>query len=139
MARSRLPRVLGVAFVVLALALSAACTRGANAAWRGDSGTGSPAPGGTAGAPAGPGVLPITPATGTAAAPVREAVTVSADGATLESVAVTTGGGKPVDGSFDAERRTWRSTESLAYGKTYTATATATTAKGGKITQTSQF
>jgi lipoprotein-anchoring transpeptidase ErfK/SrfK len=136
MVRSQSPRVLGALFAVLALALSTACTREANASWRGGSGVPS---GDSSSNPAGAGVVTIAPVGGTAAASVRDPVTVTAEGATLQSVTLTNVAGKQVAGEFDAERHGWHSTEPLGYGKAYSVAATATTAKGDQVTQTSQF
>lgn len=136
MAGSRWPRASGALVAVVVLALSTGCTREANASWRG----GTAGPGGPASAPPGSGAVTITPAHGSAAVPVRDPVTVTAaDGAALQSVALTNPTGKQVAGEFDAQRHSWHSTEPLGYGKTYTVSATATTATGDQLTQTSQF
>jgi len=135
MVGSRSPRVLGVLFAVLALAVTTACTRSDNPAWHGGSSTASGAPS----APTGPGSLAITPATGTAGASVRDPVSVTATDATLQSVTLTNATGKQVAGEYDADKRSWHSTEALGYGKAYTLKATATTIKGEQLAQTSQF
>src|SRR6266511_1462268 len=134
MVGSRWRRVLGVLLAVPALALATACTAEPNASWRGGDG----APAGSS-APAGSGLLAITPATGTAGVPVLDPVTVTAQDATLQSVALTNEAGKQVAGEYDADRHSWHSTEPLGYGKAYTVNATATNVKGEQVTQTSRF
>src|SRR6266511_3256771 len=134
MVGSRWRRALGVLLAVPALALATACTAEPNASWRGGDG----APAGSS-APAGSGLLAITPATGTAGVPVLDPVTVTAQDATLQSVALTNEAGKQVTGEYDADKHSWHSTEPLGYGKAYTVNATATTVKGEQVTQTSRF
>jgi len=134
MVGSRWRRALGVLLAVPALALATACTAEPNASWRGGDG----APAGSS-APAGSGLLAITPATGTAGVPVLDPVTVTAQDATLQSVALTNEAGKQVAGEYDADRHSWHSTEPLGYGKAYTVNATATNVKGEQVTQTSRF
>jgi lipoprotein-anchoring transpeptidase ErfK/SrfK len=125
-----------VSALVAVCVLAAGCTHKSNANWQGG---GGPTPGGSSSAPAGPGSLTITPATGTAAASVRDPVTVTVQDATLQSVALVNAAGKQVAGEFDADHHNWHSTEPLGYAKAYTVTATATTIKGEQLTQTSQF
>jgi lipoprotein-anchoring transpeptidase ErfK/SrfK len=135
MVRSRSPRVLGVVFAVLALALATGCTtHGADPSWHGGDASGAPSASHT-----GPGALAVTPATGTAGASVRDPVTVTAQEATLESVALTNDAGKQVAGEYDADKHSWHSTEPLGYGKAYTVNVTATSVKGERLMQASQF
>src|SRR6266511_3816446 len=114
MVGSRWRRALGVLLAVPALALATACTAEPNASWRGGDG----APAGSS-APAGSGLLAITPATGTAGVPVLDPVTVTAQDATLQSVALTNEAGKQVTGEYDADKHSWHSTEPLGTGKTF--------------------
>jgi lipoprotein-anchoring transpeptidase ErfK/SrfK len=101
--------------------------------------TGSPAPTPTPSEPAGPLALTMSVAQGATNVGVREPVTVTAANGELTGVAVTGADGKPVAGAFDAARRTWRSTEPLAFNRRYTATATAASAKGEQAKQAATF
>ncbi len=93
-------------------------------------------PGGT------PSVSPVTvtftPADGAANVPPLDPVVVSATGGTVKSVTVAAGG-TTVAGALDTDQRTWRSTGPLAYGQTYTITATVADASGATSDKTSGF
>ncbi|WP_283138968.1 L,D-transpeptidase [Rhizohabitans arisaemae] len=82
--------------------------------------------------------IAVVPADGTAAARPDRGVTVSATGGTLVDVTVSTGG-KAVEGSYSADRTTWRSTWTLAPGAQYTVSARATNTAGTPVTVTSAF
>jgi lipoprotein-anchoring transpeptidase ErfK/SrfK len=63
---------------------------------------------------------------------------VSASGGTIKSVTVTAGD-KTVAGALDTDQHTWRSTGDLAYGQTYTITASVADASGAASDKTSTF
>ncbi|HVX42418.1 MAG TPA: Ig-like domain-containing protein [Mycobacteriales bacterium] len=52
-------------------------------------------------------------------------ITVSTQNGTLRTVTLTNPAGDPVSGTYGAGRRSWRTTEVLGYGKTYTWSGTA--------------
>jgi lipoprotein-anchoring transpeptidase ErfK/SrfK len=127
-------RVVGVVVAALVLGLSAACgARGVGAQWQanGNGDPSSPQPGAAQ--------LVITPVANakdiSPADPIRVEVT---DG-TLESVKVTNPTGKEVKGGFDAEKRTWSSSEPLGYNKKYTVAVAGTGVDGQRVEQTTSF
>lgn len=79
----------------------------------------------------------VTPAADTTRVSPSERVVVSVEGGTLKDVSVTAGD-KSVAGTLSDER-TWRSTDALAYGKTYTVTVSAADASGTLSQKTSTF
>ena len=87
--------------------------------------------------PAAPVQLSLTPATRAKGVSPAEPVVVTVNGGALQSVSVTTGKTK-VSGSVQADG-TWRSTDDLAYGKTYKVTASATDSLGARTEKTSTF
>ncbi|HEY2671867.1 MAG TPA: Ig-like domain-containing protein [Rugosimonospora sp.] len=87
---------------------------------------------------AAPIVLTVSPAADTANVSPSEQVVVSASGGKLQSVSVTAGG-KPLDGTMDADGKTWRSTGALGYGATYTVTAALVDSLGSPVQKTSNF
>ena len=87
--------------------------------------------------PAVPVRLSITPVTGAKAVSPGEPVVVAVEGGTLRAATVTTGN-QTVRGAVQPDG-TWRSTEDLAYGKTYRVTASATDSLGATVEQTSAF
>jgi len=118
--------------------LVAGCTSGAGAhpgtKWA-DPGS-SFTPGGT------PSVNPVTvnftpPADATNVSPADK-VMISATGGTIRSCTVSAGG-KTVEGTLDTDQRTWRSTGELAYGQTYTVTATVADPSGATSDKTCTF
>jgi lipoprotein-anchoring transpeptidase ErfK/SrfK len=80
--------------------------------------------------------LRVTPAAAKGVSPA-EPVVVTVEGGTLQSVTVTTGK-EAVRGTVQSDG-TWRSTEALAYGKTYKVSASATDSLGAKVGKTSTF
>jgi lipoprotein-anchoring transpeptidase ErfK/SrfK len=127
--------VLVTASGVVAGAALAACSSGASARWN--------SPGGS-GASSGPSTNPadaaitITPAAGTKNVSPADGVVVTATAGTLQSVTVAAAG-KSVNGTLDADQKTWRSTGRLAFNATYTVTATVTGIAGAPATKTSTF
>jgi lipoprotein-anchoring transpeptidase ErfK/SrfK len=122
---------------VAAAATVAGCNRASGPAWReagaGPSGTGGPQ------SPSAPPVsLTVTPAADTANVPPGTQVVVSAAGGTLTAVNLAAGG-KAVAGALDADKRTWRSTDPLDFGQTYTLTASIADASGTAVQKTSSF
>ena len=118
--------------------LVAGCTSGAGAhpgtKWA-DPGS-SFTPGGT------PSVNPVTvnftpPADATNVSPADK-VMISATGGTIRSCTVSAGG-KTVEGTLDTDQRTWRSTGDLAYGQTYTVTASVADPSGATSDKTCTF
>jgi lipoprotein-anchoring transpeptidase ErfK/SrfK len=63
---------------------------------------------------------------------------VTAAGGTLQSVTVTAGNAT-IAGALDTDQHTWRSSADLAYGQTYTITASVTNPTGATSQQTSTF
>src|SRR5438067_4918658 len=117
--------------------LVAGCTSGAGA----HPGTrwaepGSSTPGGTPSTS--PVTVTFTPAADAANVSPADKVTVSASGGTIKSVTLN-GGGKAVEGTLDTDQRTWRSTGELAYGQTYTVTATVADPSGATSDKTCTF
>jgi lipoprotein-anchoring transpeptidase ErfK/SrfK len=111
----------------------------------GDSASGASARAGTTGSdlvaggsqPAVPVRLRMTPAAAAKGVSPAAPVVVGVEGGTLRSVSVTTGK-KTVSGAVQPDG-TWRSTDNLAYGKTYKVTASATDSRGAKVEKTSTF
>jgi lipoprotein-anchoring transpeptidase ErfK/SrfK len=88
-------------------------------------------------APVVPVRLTVTPAAGAATVSPATPVVVAVENGALRSVEVTAGGTK-VDGSVQADG-TWRSSDDLAYGKTYKVVATATDGSGAATVKVSGF
>jgi lipoprotein-anchoring transpeptidase ErfK/SrfK len=103
-------------------------------AWSDPGSTASPSGPPAADAP----VLTIAPATGASGVSPKEPVVVTAVNATLQTVTVSSGG-KTVAGALDAEQKTWRSTATLAYGKSYEVKASGVGANGTPVEQTATF
>ncbi len=85
-----------------------------------------------------PVAVTFAPAAETKDVSPAEPIVVTAAGGTLQSVTVTAGNAT-VAGALDTDQRTWRSTGDLAYGQTYTITASVTNATGATSQQTSTF
>ncbi|MGI5128337.1 Ig-like domain-containing protein [Pseudonocardia sp. CA-107938] len=83
-------------------------------------------------------VVVVSPVDGAADVAPAAGVTVAASDATLQSVAVTAAGGKPLAGALAADGRTWTATERPAFATTYTVTGTAT-GPGGSVPITGTF
>jgi lipoprotein-anchoring transpeptidase ErfK/SrfK len=82
--------------------------------------------------------LTVTPAADTKEVSPGAPVVVVAEGGTLQTVAVAAGD-KTVAGAIDADHRSWRSTGSLEYGKTYTVTVAAVDPAGMPLQYTGSF
>ncbi|MFI7072610.1 L,D-transpeptidase [Micromonospora sediminicola] len=80
----------------------------------------------------------VTPAADATEVSPLVAVVVAAEGGTLKDVSVATGG-KTVAGKLNDDGQTWRSTSKLAYGKTYTVTASVADSAGALTQHTSGF
>jgi lipoprotein-anchoring transpeptidase ErfK/SrfK len=99
-----------------------------------------------AGAPMSPSPSPSAPPVTFTVTPVADAtnvspadpVVVAVTGGTLTTVNLASGG-KAVPGALDADGRTWRSTGPMAYGVTYTVTASIADATGSAVEKTSSF
>ncbi len=84
--------------------------------------------------------LAITPAVGTAKAPVSSEVGLQVANGAVTSVAVTDAAGKAVAGSFRDDGSSWIPAEPLAYSSAYTAVVTAKSPDGSqKLTRTTTF
>lgn len=81
----------------------------------------------------------ITPAADAKDISPADPVAITADGGTLQSVTVAGEDGKQVTGALDADKRTWKSSATLGYGKKYTVTVTAADSAGLQVQQTSTF
>jgi Big-like domain-containing protein len=134
------------AVAVAAGSLAAGCTAAdASPAGRWAQPGGATASGGGGGGPSGngsPAAAPVTvsfrPAADTNSVSPADPVTVEVTGGTLKSVTVAAGGAG-VDGTLSGDGRTWRSTGTLAYGKTYTITATVVDSSGASSDRTASF
>ncbi|TWH21339.1 lipoprotein-anchoring transpeptidase ErfK/SrfK [Prauserella rugosa] len=80
--------------------------------------------------PAPPAKVSLQPGDGTAEVKPRDDVAVTVRDGTLTDVALTNGQGKQVKGELAEDSRSWRVTEPLGYGKTYTWSGTATNSEG---------
>ncbi len=87
---------------------------------------------------ASPVTVTFTPATNAADVSPADPVVVSATGGTLKAVTVTAGAAT-VAGALDTDQHIWRSTAALAYGQTYTITATVADPSGATSDRTSTF
>lgn len=67
----------------------------------------------------------VNPADGASDVSVTDRVTVSVEKGTLSEVALTNPDGKRVEGKLAGDKGSWRTTEPLGFGKTYTYAATA--------------
>lgn len=111
--------------VAAGAALAACSSASASARWNtpgssGASGASGPASVGASPADA---AITVTPVANAASVSPANGVTVTATTGTLQSVTVG-GNGSSVAGSMSADQKTWQSTGRLAYGATYTVTAT---------------
>ena len=122
----------------LAVAL-AACSTAAPAAEQPRSTQGSSQTSSSQAPSAKPLGLALVPADKAADVAPGEPVTVSATGGRLTEVVVTNQDGGPVAGQLAPDGSTWRSTEGLGYGKSYTTKATGQGADGKTTTATSSF
>ncbi|RZU48692.1 lipoprotein-anchoring transpeptidase ErfK/SrfK [Krasilnikovia cinnamomea] len=87
--------------------------------------------------PAVPVRLSVTPASGATGVSPAKPIVVTAEGGTLQSVTVTAGKAK-VSGAMQDDG-TWRSTDDLAYDKTYKVVAAVTDGQGAATAHTSSF
>ncbi len=85
-----------------------------------------------------PVTVTFTPAAAASNVSPTDPVVVSAAGGTLKAVTVAAGGAT-VAGALGTDQHTWRSTGALAYGQTYTITATVADASGATADKTSTF
>jgi hypothetical protein len=138
MGRSARLRAFGAAIVVVAVALTAACS-GGGASWRpgGNGGTGGP---GATGSP-GPGAsaLTIKPAANAKNVSPSGDISVAIVAGTLTKVTLTNSTGKAVKGEYDADHASWKLAEDLGYDKTYKISVQAQGADGQQYNQTSKF
>lgn len=139
MAEKRGAVTLGKLWVVALGVVAAACSTAAPAAEQPKTGQAS-APTTSSQAPAAkPVALALVPADQAANVAPGEPVTVAATDGKLTEVIVTNGDGAPVPGQLAADGASWRSTEGLGYGKSYTTKATAQGSDGKTATATSSF
>ena len=82
--------------------------------------------------------MSVTPAADAKAISPADPIVVTAESGTLQSVAVT-GGTKAVAGALSSDKRTWRSSGTLEYGKTYTVTVAAVDSAGMPAQQATAF
>jgi lipoprotein-anchoring transpeptidase ErfK/SrfK len=82
--------------------------------------------------------LTVSPTAGAAKVSPTDEVTVSVAGGKLTSVSVASGG-KSISGAVQADGLSWRSTGTLAYGKTYKVTASIVDSAGASVEKTSTF
>jgi lipoprotein-anchoring transpeptidase ErfK/SrfK len=125
--------------IIGAMGVAAAATA-AGCSSSGKTGSGSTAwvePVANASMSAVPVALKVTPAGDATGVSPLDPIVVAAETGTLQSVTVTAGKTK-VDGAIQADG-TWRSTDELAYGKTYQVVATAADSLGTPSEHTSTF
>jgi lipoprotein-anchoring transpeptidase ErfK/SrfK len=82
--------------------------------------------------------LTVTPKAGAAHVTPTQPVTVAVQGGKLKSVTVATGK-KHISGAVQSDGVSWRSTGTLAYGKTYKVTASILDSTGAQVEKTSTF
>lgn len=123
--------LIGVFASVLALAATAAC--GAGAKWQ------SPGAGGDSTPAAAPTEFVLSPAADAKDVSPADPVTVTIKEGSLESVTLSNPEGKQVQGAFDAEKKTWKSSEVLGYAKTYTLAVVGTGPDGNRSEVTRSF
>ncbi len=122
--------IIATAAVAAAGPLLAACKgESGNAAWK------TPAEVAKAQAPA----LTIAPAAVTNGVSPAEQVVVTAVNAVLESVSVAAQGGGTVAGAMDDSHTTWRSSQPLAFNKSYQVTAKGLGHNGSPVEQSTTF
>jgi lipoprotein-anchoring transpeptidase ErfK/SrfK len=127
-----------LAGLVVVLAAAAGCTSDSGSG----QGSGGQAAGGGSGEqsqePAEPATVSVVPAANAATVAPGDPVKVTATGGTLTSVTVSGTGGS-VEGSLNAAKTAWTSTDKLGFGARYTVSAVATNATGQKTTKTTAF
>jgi lipoprotein-anchoring transpeptidase ErfK/SrfK len=82
--------------------------------------------------------LTVSPAAHASGVSPTEPVVVTVEGGELRSVTVAAGG-KAIAGKVEADGVTWRSSGTLAYGKTYKVTASVVDRAGATVEKTSSF
>ena len=82
--------------------------------------------------------LTVSPAAHATGVSPREPVVVAVEDGKLQSVKVAAGG-KTIAGTLQPDGVTWRSTGTLAYGETYTVTASMLDSTGASVKKTSTF
>jgi lipoprotein-anchoring transpeptidase ErfK/SrfK len=127
-----------LAGLVVVLAAAAGCTSDSGSG----QGSGGQAAGGGSGEqsqePAEPATVSVVPAANAATVAPGDPVKVTATGGPLTSVTVSGTGGS-VEGSLNAAKTAWTSTDKLGFGARYTVSAVATNATGQKTTKTTAF
>lgn len=127
---------LGVAVV----ATVAGCGETATSRWVGPDGAGGGS--GSNASPAAPGGsvnLVVAPTADANDVPVNLPVTVTVEHGTLDSVAVANTQGKALQGALADDKLSWKSTEPLGYGKSYTVAAVAVGADGARVSKNVAF
>jgi lipoprotein-anchoring transpeptidase ErfK/SrfK len=124
-------RLVGVATGLLALTVSAACSK--QAIWQ--------SPGQTSDSPAAQAAqVTFSFDSGPKEPSPSDPITATISNGTLESVTLTnTGTGKPVGGTLAPDKTSWTNSEALGYGKTYELVVLATGADGKKADTTRTF
>ena len=97
----------------------------------------SPTPSTTPAAP--PVTFKVSPANGAQSVNPVSPITVAAANGTLTAVSLTNAEGKAVTGALSADKQSWKATEVLGYGKTYSMTAKGENADGEQVAETSKF
>lgn len=137
--RSARRRAVGAALVVVAVALTAACS--GSPSWRpGGNGTAGSQDPGSNGTPApGASALTIKPAANAKNVSPTGDISVAIAAGTLTTVTLTNSSGKEVKGEFDADRASWKVAEDLGYDKSYKLTVEAQGADGKQYSESSKF
>ncbi len=86
-----------------------------------------------------PATLRVSPANGAESVNPVSPITVSAANGTLTAVTLTNAEGKVIAGALSADKTSWKATEVLGYGKTYSLTAKGENAEGKLVSETSKF
>jgi lipoprotein-anchoring transpeptidase ErfK/SrfK len=126
-------RVLGAVAGVLVLAVTAACGSGVDAQWRNADGT-TPSSAARLAAK-----LSYTVENNAADVAPIAPIQVSVLDGRLDSVNLANADGKPVQGAFDADQKTWKNSEELGYDKAYTLTVVSTGEDGKPVQETRSF
>jgi lipoprotein-anchoring transpeptidase ErfK/SrfK len=122
-------RVLASAVLAAALALTAACSGGGSASWKGGQADKGPKAAATI----------STPAANAKDVPASTEIAFTTKDATNSTVELKDAAGATVKGELSGDGKTWLPDGALAYGKTYTATVTATGDDGKAATTTNTF
>jgi lipoprotein-anchoring transpeptidase ErfK/SrfK len=124
-------RIVAALASVLALTVTAACGSGVEAEWQ--------SAGGGREAPAHAARLTISHQNNAADVSPVQPVSVQVTGGHLTAVSLTNADGKEIQGTYDAQKTSWTSSEVLGYDKAYTLSVTSTGEDGKQVHETRTF